>query len=308
MTATFRDDVLGGLRRPDRRIPCKYLYDEAGSALFDRITGLPEYYLTRTEMALLRRHAGDIAALAGPACRIVEYGAGSSRKVRLLLQAMERPAAYIPVDIARDALEMQAGRLAAEHPGLTVTPVVADFLGSFTLPPAARAGGRTLGFFPGSTIGNLVPAEARDFLARTARVIGGDGVMVIGVDLRKPAAMLEPAYDDAAGVTAAFTLNLLARINRELGGDFDLSGFRHSARWDAARGCMRIELVALRRQTVTVAGQSLHFGGGDTIHVEDSFKYGVAEFQDLARAAGYIPLAAWVDDRRLFSLHALRPG
>lgn len=303
----FRDAVLNGLTRPDKRIPCKYLYDARGSMLFERICALPEYYLTRTEMGLLARHAPDIAALAGPRCRVVEFGAGSSRKIRLLLAALDRPAAYVPVDLSRDYLAAQARRLAQDHPRLAVTPVVADFLGDFTLPPSDDHA-RTLGFFPGSTIGNLPPSEARAFLARSRRLVGEDGLMVVGVDLHKSAAVLEPAYDDASGVTAAFSLNLLTRINRELGGDFDPDSFRHSARWDGVRGRMVIDLVSQRQQEVTVAGARLRFGEGEHIHIEDSYKYGISEFQDVARAAGYRPAAVWVDDDRLFSLHGLRPG
>lgn len=304
---SFRSAVLQGLKQPDKCIPCKYLYDSRGSMLFERICTLPEYYLTRTEMSLLARHAAEIAALAGPHCRIVEFGAGSSRKVRLLLAAMDRPAAYVPVDVSRDYLAAQAARLSDDYPGMAVTPVVADFLGDITLPPG---GGhrRTLGFFPGSTIGNLLPAEARAFLSRARRLLGDDGLMVVGVDLRKPATLLEAAYDDTAGVTAAFTLNLLARVNRELDADFDLDGFRHSARWDPARGCVRILLMSRRDQEVTVAGERLRFREGEAIHVEDSHKYGVGEFHALAGAAGYQPAAVWVDKQGLFSLHALRPG
>jgi dimethylhistidine N-methyltransferase len=303
----FRTAVLEGLRRADKRIPCKYLYDARGSMLFERICTLPEYYLTRTEIRLLARHAADIAALVGPRCRIVEFGAGSSRKIRLLLAALDRPAAYLPVDVSRDYLTAQAARLSNDYPHMTVTPVVADFLGDITLPPSGGHG-RTLGFFPGSTIGNLPPAEARAFLARSRRLIGDDGLMVVGVDLCKPAALLEPAYDDSAGVTAAFTLNLLARINRELDGGFDLDGFRHSARWDPGRGCVLIHLVSRRDQEVAVAGERVRFHEGERIHIEDSHKYSVAGFHTLARDAGYQPAAVWVDDQRLFSLHGLRPG
>lgn len=300
----FRQAVLAGLARPDKRIPCRYLYDDHGSRLFERICELPEYYLTRTEMALLARHAGDVAALAGPRCRVVEFGAGSSRKVRLLLTALDHPAAYVPVDVSGDFLTAQAERLRQDHPGLVVTPVIADFLGTFDL-PAGSGHGRTLGFFPGSTIGNLLPAEARGFLRRSRRLLGPDSLMLVGVDLRKSAAILEPAYDDAAGVTAAFSLNLLARINRELGGDFDLDGFRHSAVWDEARGCVAIHLISRRDQVVRVAGERLRFAEGEGIHIEDSHKYGVEDFQDLARAAGWAPAAAWTDPHHLFSLHVL---
>lgn len=300
----FRQAVLAGLSGTDKHIPCRYLYDDHGSRLFERICDLPEYYLTRTELALLARHASDIAALTGPRCRVVEFGAGSSRKVRLLLTALDHPAAYVPVDVSRDFLMIQAERLRHDYPRLAVTPAVADFLGAFDLPPAAGHL-RSLGFFPGSTIGNLLPAEARGFLQRSRRLLGANSLMVVGVDLRKPASIVEPAYDDAAGVTAAFSLNLLARVNRELDGDFDLDGFRHSATWDEARGCITIHLVSRRDQVVRVAGQRLHFAEGERIHIEDSHKYGLAEFQALAQAAGWTPAAAWTDPHHLFSLHVL---
>lgn len=301
----FRAAALAGLSRPDRRIPCKYLYDAAGSALFERICELPEYYLTRTETALLERVAPEIARLAGAACRVVEFGAGSSRKIRILLSALD-VAAYVPVDVSRDYLLAQAQRLSDDFPGIDVAPVCADFMRDFALPPnGARQ--RLVGFFPGSTIGNMVPDEALAFLRRAARLLGGDGLLVVGVDLRKDPAVLHAAYDDAAGVTARFSLNLLARMNRELGADFDLGGFLHHAAWDADRGCVVIRLLSRRAQAVRLDGRTFAFAAGDAIHIEDSHKYTVPGFRALAAQAGFAPVAAWTDPRNLFSIHCLRP-
>lgn len=302
----FRDAVVAGLTRPDKRLPCKYLYDEHGSALFDRICELPEYYLTRTEVALLERIAPELARLAGPGCRIVEFGAGSSRKIRILLAALD-VAAYMPVDVSRDYLLQQMHALGEDHPRLAVHPVCADFMGEVTLPQAGQDG-RLVGFFPGSTIGNLSPGEAHGFLARTRRLLGDDGLLVIGADLQKDVALLHAAYNDAAGVTARFTLNLLARINRELGGGFALDGFEHRAEWDARRGCIAIHIVSRRVQTVRVDGMRIAFAAGEAIHVEDSHKYTVAGFAAMAAAAGWRSDAVWVDDSGFFSIHCLRPA
>ncbi len=302
----FRDAVVAGLSRPDKRIPCKYLYDAAGSALFDAICELPEYYVTRTEVALLEARAPEIAERAGPACRVVEFGAGSSRKIRILLEALD-VAAYVPVDVSREYLLAQAQSLCEDYPALEVHPVCADFLREFSLPPTDE-GGRAVGFFPGSTIGNLPPVEARAFLARSARLLAPDGMLVIGVDLKKDRDVLHAAYNDSAGVTARFSLNLLARVNRELGGDFDLDAFVHRARWNEERGCVEIHLVSRSDQTVTIGGARFAFTAGEAIHIEDSHKYALSEFQELAGAAGFRPEAVWCDPDRLFSIQCLRPG
>ncbi len=300
----FRDAVIAGLGRPHKSLPCKYFYDRRGSELFDRICELPEYYPTRTELALLREHAPDIAGRAGPGATLIEFGSGSSVKVRIILDALHRPAAYVPVDISREHLIASASALAADYPGLPVLPVCADYTAEFALPEVAQAGTR-LGFFPGSTIGNFVPHEAAAFLARAAAVLGPGAHFLIGVDLRKDPRILEAAYDDAAGVTAAFNLNLLDRINRELGGDVDPARFEHRARYDAERGVVRMFLISRAAQTVTIPGHRFRFQAGEAIHTEDSHKYTIDGFRALARTAGWEPAASWTDGDGLFSVHYL---
>jgi probable methyltransferase len=304
----FRDAMLDGLSRRPRAVPCKYLYDAEGSDLFERITGLEEYYPTRTEIGLLGRHGGDIARLVGPGARVVEFGAGSMRKTGLLIGALEAPAAYVPIDVARDMLMLAARRIADEHPGMVVSPVVADFLRPLDLPDDGpdEGAGPVLGFFPGSTIGNMVPGEACGFLRRVGRLAGPGGWLLVGVDLAKDPRILEAAYNDARGVTSAFIRNLLARANRELGADFDLGAFDHRTWWNAREGRVEIHLCALRRQTVTVAGRAFAFDSGDLLHVENCYKYTVEQFRWLARQGGFLPEAVWTDPASLFSLHLLR--
>ena len=301
----FLADVLDGLTRPRKTLPCKYFYDERGSELFDRICELPEYYPTRTELEILRRHAGAMAAALGTRCLLVEYGSGSSTKTRLLLERLVRPAAYVPVDISREHLLRSAAALSALHPGLRVIPVCADFTQPFALP---RVPGtlRRAGYFPGSTIGNFAAAEARKFLAQVAEQCGPGGALLIGVDLVKPRAILEPAYDDAAGVTAEFNRNLLRRINRELGADFDCEGFDHRALWNAAEGRVEMHLVSARDQSVRLGGRRISFARGESIHTESSHKYELADFAVLARSAGFEVEHVWTDDARLFSVQLLR--
>lgn len=302
----LRAAVLAGLSRRPRRIPCRFLYDAEGSALFERITGLEEYYLTRTETRLLEAHAPGIAQKVGPGALVIEYGSGSMAKTRLLLSALKDPTAYVPVDLSREMLMLSAHRLATIHPSLPVAPLVADFTGPVILPPEAVGEGPTLAFFPGSTIGNLAPAEARDFLRRSARLVGRGGWLVVGVDLIKDPARLEAAYDDAQGVTAAFTRNLIARIERELAIGLDPEAFDHFARWNAREGRVEIHLVANRRQEASLDGQRFGFRRGDSILVEDCYKYGIEQFHWLARQGGFSPEEVWVDAERLFSLHLLR--
>jgi len=302
----FREAMLAGLSRRPRAVPCKYLYDAEGSELFERITGLEEYYPTRTEIGLLSAKGAEIAALVGRGARVVEFGAGSMRKTRLLLAALDAPAAYLPIDVAREFLLLAARRVANEFPGLAVTPLVADFTHALVLPPDTEEDGPLLGFFPGSTIGNLTPADARDFLRRVARLVGPGGRLLVGVDLVKDPRVLEAAYDDCMGVTTAFIRNLLARANRELDADFDPMAFDHRAWWNAREGRIEIHLVAGRRQTVSVAGKLFSFRRGDSIHVEDCYKYTLDQFRWLARMGGFQPEAAWVDKDNLFSMHMLR--
>ena len=300
----FLDAVLEGFGRSQKQIPCKFLYDQRGSELFEEICELPEYYPTRTEMALLERYRADMAAAIGPHCQLIEFGSGASRKVRLLLDALDRPGAYVAVDISKVLLRQSAVALARDYPELDVVAICADYTREFPLPPPGA--GMRVAFFPGSTIGNFTPAEAEHFLANCARTLRGGGAMLIGVDLKKNPSVLHAAYNDSLGVTADFNLNLLTRINRELGGDFDLDRFRHLAFYNDARGRIEIYIESLREQTVAVAGRKFHLGKGERIHTEDSCKYSVDEFRSLAQRSGFIPSAVWVDGQGLFSLHLLR--
>ncbi len=300
----FARAVLSGLGAPRKTLPCQYLYDERGSELFERITVLPEYYPTRTEVAILSSCVGAVVAGTPAGSVLVEFGSGSSRKTEILLAALDKLAAYVAVDVSGSALEEARARLAVRFPALRVHAVVGDFRAALALPPDL-AGRPRMGFFPGSTIGNFSPEAARDLLAGMARTLGGGGRLIIGVDLRKDVATLLPAYDDAAGVTAAFNKNILARANRELGADFDLDRFRHEARFDEGHGRVEMHLVSRGAQTVSLLGQSFAFAPGESIHTENSHKYTVAAFQDLAREAGWRPSRLWMDGDGLFSVHEL---
>jgi len=308
-TESFRDCVLDGLSRRPKAIPCRFLYDARGSMLFEAICELPEYYPTRTETAILAECAPEIAAAMGSACELIEFGSGASRKVRLLLGALENPAAYVAIDISREALRHAANALAASFPNLAVMAVCADYMRPMELPPLPSAGeGRRLGFFPGSTIGNLDQAAAIAFLAGCRKVIGDDGAMLVGVDLKKDPKILHAAYNDAQGITAAFNLNLLERVNRELGGDFNLARFAHDASYNAELGKIEIFIRSDADQIVTVAGQRFRFSRGERIHTEDSCKYTIGAFQQLATRAGYRAERCWTDPAALFSVHLLRPA
>ncbi len=301
----FADAVLAGLGRNQKSIPCRFFYDARGSELFEEITTLPEYYPTRVETELLKVNAAEIAWLAGSDRVVVEFGSGSSRKTSLLLEALRRVRGYVPIDIAGECLEEAATRLKQLHPNLQVEPLIADFTNAVTLPPLARNGHR-LGFFSGSTIGNLEHQDAVDFLANAARLLGSDGLFLVGVDLKKSPSILIPAYNDAKGVTAAFNLNLLRRINSELGGNFNLSRFAHDAIYDEAAGRIEMHIVSLAAQAVRVLNCDFRFAEGERIHTENSHKYSVSQFQTLAKAAGWRPVTVWTDPDRLFSLHLLR--
>jgi dimethylhistidine N-methyltransferase len=300
----FRTALIEGLSGAHKAIPCRFLYDEPGSALFDRICDLPEYYPTRTEIGILRAYAPDMAGAIGPEAQLVELGSGSSAKVGILLDALDRPAGYVPIDIAEEHLLAAARRIQAEYPDLRVEAVCADFAQDFAL-PANRGAGRRVGFYPGSTIGNLEPDDAERFLAAWAERLGKGALMIVGVDLRKSAAIVEPAYDDAQGITALFSLNVLARANRELGADFDLQRFRHRARYDADTGKVGIDLVSLADQVATVGDSRFSFSKGEALHIENSWKYTIDDFQALANRAGFQPVAVWTDAQTLFSVHLL---
>jgi len=299
-------DVLAGLRAPRKSLPCKYLYDERGSELFERICALPEYYPTRTELSILRACGRAMAAALGPGCLLVEYGSGSAVKTRLLLDRLEAPAAYVPVDISREHLLRASGAISRRHPSLPVLPVCADFTEPFDLPALPRAPRRRAAYFPGSTIGNFAPEEARKFLAQVAALCGTGGALLVGVDLRKPREVLEPAYDDALGVTAEFNLNLLRRLNRELGADFALDGFAHRALWNERESRIEMHLVSRRRQEARVGGHRIRFAAGESIHTENSYKYELPRFAALARSAGFEVERVWTDARALFSVQLLQ--
>ncbi len=308
------DDVRAGLAAAPRKLPPKYFYDEAGARLFERITELDAYYPTRTELAILERHIGEIAAAVGPAVRLVEFGSGSGLKTRLLLRHLHRPACYLPVDISRAQLRELAHALAGEFPALEVLPVCADYTRAWSLPRTGREAMRTVAFFPGSTIGNFEPPEAVAFLSRVRGLCGPGGGLLIGADLEKDRATLERAYDDTEGVTAAFNLNLLQRINRECGADFDLSAFRHHAFYDDVHHRIEMRLIATRGSVVTLPapagdGEALEFRfrRGDFITTEYSHKYTPARFRALAAAAGWGVDRVWTDERPWFSVWLLRP-
>jgi dimethylhistidine N-methyltransferase len=303
MLSEFARDLVAGLANRPHRISPKYFYDVEGSRLFDRICELPEYYPTRTELQILQQRAPEIAALAGRGAEIVEFGAGSLRKVRLLLQAFEAPARYLPIDISGEHLRDAAGILRSEFAGLDVQPVVADYTQALALPPA-HGNGRRIGFFPGSTIGNFTPEEALVFLQRAADVLRG-GALLLGADLVKDPHVLHAAYNDAQGVTAAFNLNLLARANRELGANFMLPQFAHYAFYNAP--CQRIEmhLVSRVKQQVELAGQRFVLDEGESLHTENSHKFTIEGLRALAQRAGFRPGPVWTDPARLFSVHWL---
>ena len=301
----FLTDALHGLRQPRKSLPCKYFYDIEGSKLFDQICALPEYYPTRTELGILRAHALDMADSLGPETLLVEYGSGSSVKTRLLLDRMLRPSAYVPVDISREHLFETALALRLDYPGLAVLPVCADFSAPFALPHSPRPLSRRAVYFPGSTIGNFSEAGAIALMSGVARRVGPGGAFLVGVDLVKDRRVLERAYDDAAGITAAFNLNLLARLNRELDADFDLRRFAHRALWVEAEGRIEMHLVSRAEQIVRLGGVEIHFARGESICTEHSHKYTLPGFAHLARRAGLTVRRVWTDRAQLFSVQYL---
>jgi dimethylhistidine N-methyltransferase len=306
-TDDFEAAVTEGLSQPQKELPCKFFYDEAGSRLFDEICTLDEYYPTRTEISVLTENRHRIAELIPEQCQLVEFGSGSSVKVRILLESLPAVVAYTPVDISREHLIRSAAALARDFPAIEVSAVCADYTREIEIPrPRMSPEARRIVFFPGSTIGNFTPTQAREFMIESAGTIGPGGGLLIGVDLKKDKRTLDAAYNDAKGVTAKFNMNLLTRINRELGADFDLSSFRHLAAYDEREGCIQMHLESLRKQTVHLNGSSFAFAPGETIHTENSYKYAIDEFQALGREAGYEPVEAWTDAARLFSVHFFR--
>jgi dimethylhistidine N-methyltransferase len=300
----FARDVIAGLSARPKRLPPKYFYDQAGARLFEQITELPEYYPTRCELAILRERAGEIARFFPEGSALVEFGSGSSKKVRIVLAAAPTIAAYVPVDISSEMLVQEAEELRRDYPHLKVLPVEADFTQPFAL-PSEVAGTSHTGFFPGSTIGNFEPHEACAFLRHAGRMLGPGACLIIGVDLVKDPNVLNAAYDDAAGVTAKFNLNLLTRINRELDGNFDLATFSHHAFYNSERHRIEMHLASNKRQRVRVTGRTFDFRAGETIHTENSYKYTLESFAALARGSGWTPVSVWTDAGGNFSIHAL---
>lgn len=299
---TFLRDVHNGLTATPKTLPCKYLYDARGSELFDAICELDEYYPTRTELGIMRERGGEMLDAIGEGSVLIEYGSGSSLKTRLLLERARGLAGYVPIDISGDYLNEVAAGLRHDFPHVPIRPVTADYTRDFELPEPAREARRRVVYFPGSTIGNFEPKAARRFLQRIARVCGEDGGLLIGVDLRKDRAILEPAYDDARGVTAEFNLNLLRRINRELDGEFDLGRFTHRAVYNARASRVEMHLVSRGVQTVRIAGEPYRFADGETIWTESSYKYTLAGFAEMAGTAGLRRRKVWTDADRLFSV------
>jgi L-histidine Nalpha-methyltransferase len=299
------EELLAGLKSRPRHISPKYLYDDRGSKLFDRICELPEYYPTRTELAIMANRVEEMAAAIGPQAALFEFGSGTSEKTRRLIAALKEPVAYVPVDIARSHLQAAAQRLAAEFPHVEVIPVCADFTQPFQLPKPTRTPRRWVAYFPGSTIGNFTLDEARALLELMRDVAGPGGGALIGADLRKDASILVPAYDDAQGVTAAFTKNLLVRMNREFDADFDVERFRHRAIWNPDDSRMEMYLESLEAQDVGLAGETLHFAAGESILTEYSHKYRLEDFAELAAQAGWRVAQVWTDAAELFSVQYL---
>ncbi|MBI3434670.1 MAG: L-histidine N(alpha)-methyltransferase [Proteobacteria bacterium] len=300
----FAADAIAGLAAERKRLPPKYFYDRAGSELFEEITRLDEYYPTRTEARILADNAGAIAALVPADSALVEFGAGAATKVRILLAAAAHVSAYVPVDISAEFLAGEAARLDHDIARVAVHPVAADFTRPFVLPAAIRGKPRA-GFFPGSTIGNFEPHDAAAFLRQAAQVLGKGAVFIVGADLDKDAAVLRAAYNDASGVTARFNLNLLTRINRELGADFDVDAFEHVACYNRMRARIEMHLASRKRQNVKLRGLTFSFRAGETIHTENSYKFTIDSFRALAREGGWTPRAVFCDAENLFSVHVL---
>jgi L-histidine Nalpha-methyltransferase len=301
----FAADAVAGLTAMPKRLPPKYFYDVAGSELFERITTLPEYYPTRCELGILRDHAVDIAALIPQGAALIEFGSGASVKTRIVLGAAKGLAAYVPVDISADFLERQAVELRKEYPGVAMLPVAADFSTPFELPIAIKGMPR-VGFFPGSTIGNFEPHEACTFMRQAGETLGPGALFIVGVDLVKDLRVLQKAYNDKQRVTAKFNLNLLTRINRELGANFDISAFEHHAFYNREKSRIEMHLASMKRQKVRLCGETIDFRAGETIHTENSYKYSVESFGAMARGSGWRPIEVWTDADKCFSVHALR--
>jgi len=300
--STLLTEVVAGLSQPHKSLPCKLFYDEEGSALFDAITELPEYYLTRTEVGIMEAQTVAMGERIGPDALLFELGSGSSVKTRFLLDHLERPVAYVPVDISAEHLQKTVAQLELAYPTVPILPLAADYSHPLVLPTPPRPARRTVAYFPGSTIGNFAPSQATAFLGRLGALCGTGGGLLIGFDRRKPASVIEPAYNDAAGITAAFNLNLLVRLNRELGSDFDVAAFEHVAVLDEALSAIEMRLISRVDQAVHLGGQTFRFAAGEVLVTEHSFKYTDAAFEAIAVAAGWRVDAVWTDPAGLFGV------
>jgi dimethylhistidine N-methyltransferase len=304
--ASLKQEVLAGLAACPKALPPKLFYDHRGAQLFERICELPEYYLTRTEIGILERCAGEVAELVESGACLVELGSGAGIKVRLLLERL-RPCMYVPIDISRTQLCASADTMVQDYRWLEVHPVCADYCRPLRLDFIPRHAHRLV-FFPGSTLGNFEPEEALSFLDNLRGLAGADGALLISIDLKKEPGRLDAAYNDEAGVTAAFNLNILNRLRRDLDAELDAAGFRHQAFYNRQAGRVEMHLISRRPQTIVLDDHAFHFDEGETIHTENSYKYSIEEFQALACRAGYRPLRVWTDRDRLFSVHFLRPA
>ena len=298
----FLLDVLDGLRSTPKRLHCKYFYDATGSRLFERICELPEYYLTRAELEIMNQSAEEMSNWMGPEIRLIEFGSGSSLKTRILLDALEEPSVYIPVDISRRHLLAASSQLAADYPGIQVLPLVADYSTPLVLPGSSTSFRRTIAYFPGSTIGNMNDAEANAFLETVRDLVGEGGALLIGMDLVKDPAILKAAYDDAAGLTAAFNLNLLERMRRELGADLEPAGFDHEVRYNSDRQRIELYLRSRQAQRIFVRGETVDFAEGELIHTEHCHKYTIRKARHLAAQSGFLLRATWLDPDGYFSV------
>ncbi|MFC1989968.1 L-histidine N(alpha)-methyltransferase [Chloroflexota bacterium] len=301
----FLFEVLSRLRKSQKELPTKYFYDEHGSHLFESICSLDEYYIPDTEESIMLTHISEIVGLIGPKVLLIEYGSGNCQKIRFLLDNLIDPTAYVPIDISQEQLLNVTGEVAADYPDLELLPVCADYTNSFKIPAAIGKYNRTVVYFPGSTIGNFHPVMARQFLEHIAQVCGTDGALLIGVDLKKDPTVLHSAYNDAQGVTSAFNLNLLKRINRELGSDFQVDSFRHYAFYNPTEGRIEMHLISMKEQGVNLNGETIYFKEGETIWTESSYKYTLEEFEEIANATGFRVRRTWTDERQWFSVQYL---
>ena len=301
----FRDEVLNGLRKSPKELPTKYLYDERGSDLYERICALDEYYIPRTEAAIMENNIDEMVKLLGPKATLIEYGCGSCTKTRVLLDNMINLAAYVPIDISREQLQRVTAELGQGYPDLEILPVCADYTGDFRLPSPKEHGDRVVAYFPGSSIGNFDPHAAGVLLSNIAGVCGPGGALLIGIDLKKSLDVLHRAYNDRDGVTAAFNMNLLTRINGELGGDFRVKDFRHSAVYNANEGRVEMHLISLKDQTIHLDDTDISFAKGESIWTESSYKYDMDGFKRIAVDAGFSVSKAWTDEQNWFSVQYL---